>query len=224
VEGFMFQKAPKYFTLVLLCGMLYAVKTPWWLKKLYRRCIWHLPSGGEKTLYLTFDDGPHPTITPFVLQQLAQYGAKASFFCIGQNVERFPDIYRQVLAAGHRVGNHTQHHLNGWTTEDEQYLQDVATAAGHIGSDLFRPPYGRIRFSQLKKMRDYRVVMWSVLSGDFDTGITAEQCLRNVVRHAKSGDIIVFHDSEKAFERLKGSLPVVLQHFGQLGYVFKAIE
>jgi peptidoglycan-N-acetylglucosamine deacetylase len=203
--------------------MYYAVKTPWWLKKLYGGCVWHLPNDGQQTLYLTFDDGPHPTITPFVLAQLAQYGAGATFFCIGNNVERYPETYRQLLTAGHQVGNHTQHHVNGWKTKDDQYIADVAAADRHIGSQLFRPPYGRIRFSQLRQMRQYRVVMWSVLSGDFDTAISPEQCLQNVVRHAQSGDIIVFHDSEKAFDRLQVALPGVLQHFSGLGYRFKAI-
>ncbi len=203
--------------------MFYAVKTPWWLKKLYRRCIWHLPTGGEKVLYLSFDDGPHPSITPFVLDQLAQYGAKASFFCIGKNVEAHGDMYRRILAEGHQVGNHTYHHLNGWKTPNPTYLADVAAAAEHIDSPLFRPPYGRIRFSQIKQLQAHRIIMWSVLSGDFDTAISPEKCLRNVTRNASSGDIVVFHDSEKAFERLRVALPGVLQYFSEKGFVFKAI-
>jgi peptidoglycan-N-acetylglucosamine deacetylase len=203
--------------------MFYAVKTPWWLKKLYRRCIWHLPTGGEKVLYLSFDDGPHPSITPFVLDQLAQYGAKASFFCIGKNVVAHGDMYRRILAEGHQVGNHTYQHLNGWKTPDSGYLADVASAAEHIPSPLFRPPYGRIRFSQIKQLQAYRIIMWSVLSGDFDPAISPEKCLRNVTRHASSGDIVVFHDSEKAFERLRVALPGVLQYFSEKGFVFKAI-
>lgn len=203
--------------------MFYAVKTPWWLKKLYRRCIWHLPTGGEKVLYLTFDDGPHPSITPFVLDQLAEYGAKASFFCIGKNVVAHGDIYRRILAEGHQIGNHTYHHVNGWKTPNQDYLADVAAAAEHIPSPLFRPPYGRIRFSQIKQLPTYRIIMWSVLSGDFDRDISPEKCLRHVTQHATSGDIVVFHDSEKAFERMRVALPGVLRHFSEKGFVFKAI-
>jgi peptidoglycan-N-acetylglucosamine deacetylase len=203
--------------------MFYAVKTPWWVKKLYRQCIWGLPTGGEKVLYLSFDDGPHPQITPFVLDELAKYGAKASFFCIGKNVVAHPDVYQKILAAGHQVGNHTQHHVNGWKTKDADYLADVAAAAEHIQSPLFRPPYGRIRFSQIKQLWQYRIIMWSVLSGDFDTDLSPEKCLRHVIKHARSGDIVVFHDSEKAFERLRVALPGVLQYFSERGFIFKAI-
>jgi peptidoglycan-N-acetylglucosamine deacetylase len=204
--------------------MFYAVKTPWWLKKLYGQCIWNLPDGGEKILYLSFDDGPHPAITPFVLDELAKYGAKASFFCIGKNVVAHEGVYRRIIAEGHQVGNHTHNHINGWKTKDADYLTDLAAAAEHIHSPLFRPPYGRIRFSQIKQLRQYRIIMWSVLSGDFDTDISPEKCLRNVLQHARSGDIVVFHDSEKAFERLKVALPGVLQYFSEKGFVFKAIE
>lgn len=205
--------------------MFYLVKTPWWLKKLYGRCVWSLPSnGGEKVLYLSFDDGPHPTITPFVLDELNKYQAKASFFCIGKNVAEHPTVYQRILTEGHRVGNHTHNHVNGWKVDDDAYITNVETAAGHIASNLFRPPYGRIRFRQIKRLPQYRIIMWSVLSGDFDVAITPAKCLHNVVKHAQSGDIVVFHDSEKAFDRLQVALPKVLQHFSEKGFVFKAIN
>lgn len=205
--------------------MFYLVKTPWWLKKLYGRCVWSLPSnGGEKVLYLSFDDGPHPTITPFVLDELNKYQAKASFFCIGKNVAEHPTVYQRILTEGHRVGNHTHNHVNGWKVGDDAYITNVETAAGHIASNLFRPPYGRIRFRQIKRLPQYRIIMWSVLSGDFDVAITPAKCLQNVVKHAQSGDIVVFHDSEKAFDRLQVALPKVLQHFSEKGFVFKAIN
>jgi len=132
-------------------------------------------------LYLPFDDGPHPTITPFVLDTLREYQAKATFFCIGKNVESYPGIYAQIMFEGHAVGNHTQHHVNGWKVSDDAYLEDISTAAKHIKSNLFRPPYGRISFSQIKALGLHpalpqQIVMWDVLSGDFDTTISGEQC------------------------------------------------
>ncbi len=203
--------------------MFYLVKTPWWLKRLYKRCLWQMPAGKEKVLYLTFDDGPHPEATPFVLDTLRTYSAKATFFCIGKNVLQYPALYQQLLAEGHRTGNHTQHHVNGWKTPDEAYLADTETAAAHIQSNLFRPPYGRISQSQLRKMPQYKIIMWSVLSGDFDPAISNEQCLHNVLKHAANGSVVVFHDSAKAFEKLRYALPVVLQTFSEKGYRFEVI-
>jgi peptidoglycan/xylan/chitin deacetylase (PgdA/CDA1 family) len=179
-------------------------------------------------LYLTFDDGPHPTITPFVLDTLRQYQAKATFFCIGKNVEAYPGIYAQIMFEGHAVGNHTQHHVNGWEVSDEAYLDDITTASKHIKSNLFRPPYGRIKKSQMKKIKqqfpDMRIVMWDVLSADFDTRLNADACLGYTVYHSKSGSIVLFHDSEKAFPRMQTALPKMLAHFANEGYTFEAIK
>jgi peptidoglycan/xylan/chitin deacetylase (PgdA/CDA1 family) len=179
-------------------------------------------------LYLTFDDGPHPTITPFVLDTLREYQAKATFFCIGKNVEDYPGIYAQIMFEGHAVGNHTQHHVNGWKVSDEEYLADIKEAAKHIKSNLFRPPYGRIKRSQIKKIKqqfpDMSIVMWDVLSADFDTRLNADACLGYTVYHSKSGSIVLFHDSEKAFPRLQTSLPKMLAHFANEGYAFEAIK
>lgn len=206
--------------------MFYLVRTPWWLKKLYSGLIWQLPTK-EKLLYLSFDDGPHPEVTPFVLDELKKYNARATFFCIGKNVREYPQIYKRVLMEGHRVGNHTQNHLNGWKVQDKQYIANVREAATLIDSDLFRPPYGRISAFQSKILRDVpfnlKIVMWHVLSGDFDRDIDARRCARNVTRHAGPGSIVVFHDSEKAFDRLKGALPEVLEYFAKKGYRFEAI-
>jgi len=164
-------------------------------------------------VYLTFDDGPVPEATPWVLDQLATYGAKGTFFCIGNNVRKYPDIYDRILAEGHTVGNHTYNHSNGWKTPTRQYIAGVAAAAAVIDSKLFRPPYGKLRPRQLKELEaDYKVVMWDVLSGDYDPALTAEQCIQNVLRHTKAGSIIVFHDSVKAIDKLTAVLPVVLQH------------
>lgn len=206
--------------------MFYFVKTPWWLQKIYHEAIWKA-GGKEHQVYLTFDDGPHPRITPYVLDCLKQYQAKATFFCIGNNVRKYPAIYHQVIEAGHRVGNHTEHHLNGWKATDEKYLQDIAAAAGVIDSNLFRPPYGRIRKSQLKRLADLtpamKTIMWDVLSGDFDLKLNSDQCIRNVIRHTSPGSIIVFHDSEKAFPRLEKTLPAVLENLSKRGFRFDVL-
>ncbi len=206
---------------------MYLVQTPWWLRALYPQLVWRLPAK-EKVLYLSFDDGPHETATSFVLDLLQQYGAKASFFCIGKNVMAHPAIYERIISEGHAVGNHTQHHLNGWKTNDQAYLQDIDLAAGHIHSSLFRPPYGRIRRSQYRQLKvahpDMRVIMWSVLSGDFDIRLSPEACLSNVLGYAQAGSIIVFHDSAKAWDRLQYALPRVLAHFTKEGYRFETIS
>ncbi|HEV2482768.1 MAG TPA: polysaccharide deacetylase family protein [Puia sp.] len=209
--------------------MFYLVRMPRWLKRIYSpSLIWRLQAPqGANTLYLTFDDGPHPLVTPWVLEELQKYNARATFFCIGKNVKEYPKIYRQLLLKGHRVGNHTQNHLNGWRTDDAKYLDNIREAAQLIDSDLFRPPYGRIRKFQTRLLegapRPFRIIMWDVLSADFDTNLTGEQCARNVIRYAQPGSIVVFHDSEKAFDRLRRALPAVLEHFSGLGYRFEAI-
>ncbi|MBK9383188.1 MAG: polysaccharide deacetylase family protein [Chitinophagaceae bacterium] len=207
----------------------YFVKTPWWLKKLYSSRIWSINTN-EKKIYLTFDDGPHPTITPFVLGELKKYGAKATFFCIGKNVVSYPGVYQQILDEGHRTGNHTQNHLNGWQTVNDIYFSDIEEATLHINSDLFRPPYGRIRSSQAKYIRramdkeTAKIVMWDVLSGDFDKSTTPEQCMRNVVGKTNDGSVVVFHDSEKAWEKLSYTLPRILEHFSRKGFNFSVIS
>ena len=209
--------------------MNYFVKTPWLLKKFYPFYIWSVPTK-EKVLYLTFDDGPHPIATAFVLNELKKYNSKATFFCIGKNVLTHPDIYKQILDDGHAVGNHTQNHLHGWKTKSDIYLKDVAEAAKYIDSRLFRPPYGRIRSFQARnidramKSAETKIIMWSVLSGDFDNSITKEQCVQNVILNAKKGSIVVFHDSEKSFSRLEYALPATLKFFSEKGYRFEPIS
>lgn len=206
--------------------MFYFVKTPWLLKKIYDYGVWSLPTS-DKKVYLTFDDGPHPVVTPFVLEQLATYNAKATFFCIGKNVVAHPDILQQVIAKGHRVGNHTQNHLNGWKTNDADYIENIRQAKQHIDAGIFRPPYGRIKKSQVKLMGKHfpeiKIILWDVLSGDFDVSIDADQCIKNVLNHTSPGSIIVFHDSEKAFPRLQHALPVILEKLFANGYVFELI-
>lgn len=206
---------------------MYLVKAAWWLKAIYPSYIWHIEET-EKVMYLTFDDGPHATVTPFVLQQLQQYNAKATFFCIGKNVVEQPTIYQQILNDGHSIGNHTHNHLNGWKTNDASYLNNIKLAEQSIQSNLFRPPYGRIKKSQAKQLMlrntNMKIVMWDVLSGDFDTQLSPQKCLDNVLKNVTQGSIVVFHDSEKAFERLQYALPKTLEHFSNLGYTFKAIS
>ncbi len=208
--------------------MRYFVKTPWLLKKIFSSYCWSIDTP-EKILYLTFDDGPHPTITSFVLDELKKCKALATFFCIGKNVATYPEVYKRILLEGHTVGNHTHNHLNGWKTKNQVYLEDVSKASGYIDSSLFRPPYGRIRFSQSKRLPSFmkkqntKIVMWDVLSGDFDLSISPEYCAENVLRSSKPGSIIVFHDSNKAFPRIKYALPKTLQFFGEKGYRFHSL-
>jgi peptidoglycan/xylan/chitin deacetylase (PgdA/CDA1 family) len=205
---------------------MYLIKTPWWLRTLYPSLTWRINEPGKK-IYLTFDDGPHETATDFVLDQLQQFNAKATFFCIGKNVEQYPAIYNRILTEGHTTGNHTQNHLNGWKVSDEAYLKDVKEASQLIHSNLFRPPYGRIKRSQQKKLQTInpkpQTIMWDVLSGDFDTNLSPEACLGYVLYHTKPGSIIVFHDSTKARERMSYALPKVLEHFAGEGYEFSVI-
>jgi len=207
----------------------YFIKTPWIVKRIFPSYVWSLPAY-EKQVYLTFDDGPHPTITPWVLDELKKCGAKASFFCIGSNVEKFPGIYQRIIDEGHTTGNHTHHHLNGWETEDKKYLADISQASQLIKSNLFRPPYGRIKNAQARKVGEAlqndrsRIIMWDVLSADFDSSFSPEQCLNNVLENVSAGSIIVFHDSEKAFRNLEFVLPKTLVSLQKEGYTFQRIE
>ena len=207
----------------------YFIKTPWIVKQLFKSYVWEIPSR-DKAVYLTFDDGPHPIITSWVLDQLKKFNASATFFCIGKNVLEYPEIYQQILIQNHSVGNHTFNHLNGWKTSDEIYFSDIKKAAGIIKSSLFRPPYGRITQSQAKKLSDVlnepdiKIIMWDVLSADFDKAFSNEQCFSNIIEHVTAGSIVVFHDSEKAFSHLKFILPRTLEYLSKSGYQFKRIE
>jgi peptidoglycan/xylan/chitin deacetylase (PgdA/CDA1 family) len=202
--------------------MWYPVRTPALFRWIYPSLEW-MGSAAGKTIYLTFDDGPHPIATPFVIDVLKQYQVSATFFCIGKNVQRYPQIYQRILAEGHQTGNHTQDHRNGWKTSKEDYLENIFTATQYIDAPLFRPPYGRITREQIKAIQQqfaYRIIMWDVLSGDFDTNITPEQCWQNVKAAVRPGSIIVFHDSEKAWPRMQVALPKTIEYFLQQGYQF----
>ena len=208
--------------------MRYFVKTPWWLKKIYSSYVWSIDTR-EKILYLTFDDGPHPIATPFVLDELKKFNAKATFFCIGKNVVDEPAIYKRIIEEGHAVGNHTYNHLSGWKTKNDVYLADIAEAAKHIDTVLFRPPYGRITSFQASNIKSVfkntatKIIMWDVISGDFDESLTGEQCLQNIILNAATGSIIVLHDSKKAFSRLEYLLPRALNFFEKKGYRFEKL-
>jgi peptidoglycan/xylan/chitin deacetylase (PgdA/CDA1 family) len=205
---------------------MYLVKSPLLLKWYYPSLIWN-KARSEKAIYLTFDDGPIPDVTDFVLKTLADYNAKGTFFCIGDNISKHTDVYNRLIAAGHRIGNHTYNHLRGWKTADDEYLNNFNQCQSLTGSSLFRPPYGRIKKSQIKAIKTLHpqmdIIMWDVLSGDFDLNLAPEQCLQNVVKHATNGSIIVFHDSLKAFARLKYALPKALAFFHNKGYSFKTL-
>lgn len=221
-----YNKAKKKSLIGFLKKDRFLVKTPWWLKKLFPGCLWDMPPNG-KTLYLSFDDGPHPTITPFVMEQLRQYNAKATFFCIGDNVQKYPEQYRLYAAEGHAVGNHTQRHINGWKSDDETYISDIAAAATHIDSTLFRPPYGRIKKSQLKMLRNrpqpFTVAMWNILAGDWVPDLLPEKCYQRIKKKIQPGDIIVLHESDKSWERMSYCLPRLLEDFSKQGYRFEVI-
>jgi peptidoglycan-N-acetylglucosamine deacetylase len=199
---------------------MYLVKTPQIIQNLFPNFTWKIPAQ-DPVVYLTFDDGPIPRVTPWVLEQLAKFEAKATFFCVGDNIRKYAEVFQQVVDAGHSIGNHTFNHLNGWTTDNIPYFHNVRHCANQVNSVLFRPPYGRLKPKQAQFLqRHYRIVMWDVLSGDFDPKITEEQCYSNVVDNAEPGSIVVFHDSLKAEETLKQVLPRVLQYFAEKGYRF----
>ena len=193
------------------------------LISLFPSCTWKVKTW-DKVIYLTFDDGPHPEITPWVLCELQKYNAKATFFCVGDNVKKFPEVFNKTIAEGHAVGNHTMHHVKGWQLSDEAYIENIREASGLIPSQLFRPPYGRIKPRQLKKISsDYRVIMWSKLSRDYDSGLNLKESL-TAMKEVKAGDIIVFHDSEKAFPQLKHLLPQLLAYYKENGYMMEVLS
>ncbi len=186
--------------------------------------IWHIPVI-EKKIYLTFDDGPIPETTPWLLDLLEAYQAKATFFCVGDNVRKYPHLYHRILDQGHSVGNHTYNHLTGWKTSVEDYVENINKAKDFIDSDLFRPPHGLIKNAQFQIIRDeFKIVMWDVLSMDYDQKVHPEQCLRNVTSHVKPGSIVVFHDSLKARRNLVYALPKTLETLKNLDYKFEAIK
>jgi peptidoglycan/xylan/chitin deacetylase (PgdA/CDA1 family) len=205
---------------------MYLVRSPLLLKWYYPQLTWN-KTRDHKVIYLTFDDGPIPDVTDFTLKTLQRYNGKATFFCIGDNITKHPQIFESIKNAGHSIGNHTFNHLKGWDTSDEVYLQNFQKCQMLTGTNLFRPPYGRIKKSQITQIKSQypamEIVMWDTLSGDFDIGLSPQNCLHNVIKHTRNGSIIVFHDSLKAAERLYYALPRMLEHFSNLGYRFERL-
>lgn len=195
-----------------------------WIKKFYPDIVWD-QRNGEKAVYLTFDDGPTPRITEIVLDLLDRYHAKGTFFCLGRNVERHPELFDEIKKRGHGTGNHTYSHLKGWHAKNHEYFNDIRLAGHLIGSKLFRPPYGQIKRSQIAYLKKhYRIILWEVMSHDYEQRISKEKSLRSVLRYAREGSIIVFHDSVKAYNKLSYILPAVLDHFSEKGLTFQAIS
>lgn len=211
----------------------YWVKTGWFIKKLFPGYIWDIPNTGN-TVYLTFDDGPTPEITEWVLHTLNKYNIKATFFCIGNNIDKHPEIFRKLLDDGHAIGNHTYSHPNGWDTQNTIYADDVSAGENSISTPypeftnnkLFRPPYGKLKRIQAKQIRKkgYKIIMWDVLSADFDMSISKEKCLKNVIESVRSGSIIIFHDSKKAAKNMQYALPIVIEELDKRGFQFDVIR
>ena len=215
------------------CMKLYWIKTHRLIKRFFPGFVWDVPTN-TKTVYLTFDDGPTPEVTEWVLDELRKHDIKATFFCIGNNIENHPGIFKKVVAEGHAIGNHTFNHLNGWNTGHNNYLENTITTAKSISnhhphqaaSGLFRPPYGKIKGSQAKALRalGYKIIMWDVLSADFDRTITPQQCLENVIKNTREGSIIIFHDSVKASENLRYALPKAIEYLKENNFNFGKLD
>lgn len=207
------------------------IKIPTWVQFFFKNHTWSVKTD-RKEIYVTFDDGPTPEITEWVLTQLAKYNAKATFFCIGKNIEAHPEIFKKIIQARHSIGNHTYNHLKGWNVKTDAYLDNIKKTETLLNSyqlpntkRLFRPPYGKIKRSQTKKIKEenYEIIMWKVLSADFDNSISKEKCLENVLKNSTKGAIVVFHDSIKAANNMKYALPKVLEYYSKKGYSFRAL-
>jgi peptidoglycan-N-acetylglucosamine deacetylase len=196
---------------------------PVFFRGVYRMVTWRKDSR-LKNIYLTFDDGPIPQVTPWVLDVLDQYGIKATFFCVAENVWRYPEIYKEILRRGHRTGNHTYNHLRGFFTSTKKYLANVEKAAGFVQSDLFRPPHGELRFPQYFRLRKkFKIIQWDVITRDYNPDLTGEQVLRIVKKYARNGSIVVFHDSLKSERNMKYAMPKAVEFLLEQGYSFEKL-
>ncbi len=201
--------------------------SPVLLKKIFPSLTWDVRElrKTRKTVYLTFDDGPMPVITPWVLDLLREQKVRATFFCLGKNIEDQPELFKRIGDEGHSIGNHTFNHLKGWRTPNQNYFEDIERAQHLVHSKYFRPPYGKIKISQITRLRKhYKIVMWDVLSRDFDQSLTGEDCLQNIVVHSKPGSIVVFHDSYKAEKNLRFVLPRAIEFYKKQGYTFSILS
>lgn len=213
---------------------LYWIKTPQIIKRLFSNQVWDIPNN-ENKIYLTFDDGPTPEITEWVLGILKENNIRATFFCIGNNIEKHSEIFNKIIDEEHGIGNHTFNHKNGWKTKTADYVQNIElcqkeilklqTKMWNLKSKIFRPPYGKIKQSQSKKLRQlgYKIIMWDILTADFDEKKSKEKCLENATQKVTSGSIIVFHDSVKAYKNLEYALPKAIQILKEKGFVFDVI-
>ncbi len=203
---------------------MYLVKTPPIVKTLFADFVWSIDTDRDE-VFLTFDDGPVPGLTPWVLDILSEYNAKATFFCVGDNIRKNKNIFERIIQEGHAIGNHTFNHLNGWYTDTEYYLKNVEECDQYVDSNLFRPPYGKLKPNQSVAIKSEKVVvMWDVLSGDFDQSISKEKCLGNVIDNYSKGSIIVFHDNVKSEEKLKFVLPLFLDHLSGNGFTASNLD
>ena len=199
---------------------------PVWVDVFFPRRVWRRPvNSSEKIIYLTFDDGPTANLTDWILNELEKYEAKATFFCVGGNMQKFPEKLKEIESLGHKIGNHTFSHLNGFKTTTNAYIEDVKNASGFHPSKLFRPPYGKLKSSQAKILlqQGYEIIMWSVLTYDFDKNLDTQKAWKQIVKHAKSGSVIVFHDNEKARKNLQILLPKFLEYFSTQGFTFHTL-
>ena len=198
----------------------YLVKTPKFVRRLFPKRVWAFPNS-KNSVYLTFDDGPIPLVTPWVIEVLKQYKAKATFFCVGDNVIKHANVFQQIIEEGHSIGNHTYHHLNGWSTKTKDYINNCKKCEDSLNrvqdyksssNPLFRPPFGKLTLKQSKTLQEkgFHIIMWDVLSADFDAKISNKKCLENVLKNIKPGSIVVFHDSLKSYDKLRYVLPKVL--------------
>ncbi len=193
------------------------------LSKVSKNVLWNF-NRDEKKIYLTFDDGPTGELTNWILETLERYHAKATFFCLGKNVECFKAQYQKILDSDHAVGNHTYNHLKGWFTKNQTYYQDIEKAGALIHSRLFRPPHGRIKFSQNNHLKkNYRIVLWDILSKDYSPNYNPERIIQRIIRHSQPGSVVVFHDSKQAEKNLKHALPAILEYYHNKGYIFSSI-
>lgn len=224
--------------------MFYWVKTNRFIKWLFSNQVWSIPNS-ENKIYLTFDDGPTPEVTEWVLNLLKQHNIKATFFCIGKNICENPAIFEKVITENHAIGNHTFNHVNGWQTSTEEYLKNIylceevlqypevldhndcslKSVICNLETKIFRPPYGKITPSQSRKLRKlgYKIIMWDILTADFDTSISPEKCFKNATEKSKNGSIIVFHDSKKAFKNIKYALPKAIEYYKSKGFLFETL-
>lgn len=204
--------------------MFYAVKTPKLLTYLFSSFIWKIPND-NKTVYLTFDDGPTEKVTRKILEVLKNEKVKASFFCVGKNVEKYPDLFACIKAEGHAVGNHTNTHLNGWKTNKKQYLEDVEEADKLIKSNLFRPPYGKLNWRSKRDLqRKYKIVMWDVAGGDFDQYLSIKDVVKNIINNVNPGSIVVLHDNQKFMAKTVEALPIIIKELKAKKYRFGLIN